>query len=68
MGSRRMSKWILFPLLDIVAIKKRQSFVDSFAKDNDLRQSISETLQDISDIERIASKIALSRVSPRERN
>ena len=68
MGSRRMSKWILFPLLDIVAIKKRQSFVDSFAKDNDLRQSISETLKDISDIERIASKIALSRVSPRELN
>jgi len=68
MGSRRMSKWILFPLLDIGAIKKRQSFVDSFAKDNDLRQSISETLKDISDIERIASKIALSRVSPRELN
>ena len=68
MGSRRMSKWILFPLLDIVAIKKRQSFVDSFTKDNDLRQSISETLKDISDIERIASKIALSRVSPRELN
>ena len=68
MGSRRMSKWILFPLLDIVAIKKRQSFVDSFTKENDLRQSISETLKDISDIERIASKIALSRVSPRELN
>jgi DNA mismatch repair protein MutS len=66
MGSRLMSKWILNPLLDKKEIEFRQEFVSSFISDENVREYIVETMSEISDIERITSKIALNRASPRE--
>ena len=66
MGSRLMSKWILNPLLDKKEIEFRQEFESSFISDENVREYIVETMSEISDIERITSKIALNRASPRE--
>lgn len=66
MGSRLMSKWILFPLLNKKEINYRQNLVSSFIENKELRNNISTALQSISDIERISSKLALLRISPRE--
>ena len=66
MGSRLMSKWLLFPLLDKKEINYRQSIVTNFIKNEDLLKNISDSLKSISDIERITSKLALFRVTPRE--
>ena len=66
MGSRLMSKWLLFPLLDKKEINYRQSIVTNFIKNEDLLQNVSDSLKSISDIERITSKLALFRVTPRE--
>jgi len=66
MGSRLMSKWILFPLLNKKEINYRQNLVSSFIKNEELRNNITTALQSISDIERISSKLALLRISPRE--
>ena len=68
MGSRLISRWILSPLLDKNQIIKRQNFVASFLENNKLRKSVSSTLSQISDVERISSKIAHRRVMPRELN
>ena len=66
MGSRLMSKWLLFPLLDKKEINYRQSIVTNFIKNVDLLKNVSDSLKSISDIERITSKLALLRVTPRE--
>ena len=66
MGSRLISKWILNPLLDKKEIEFRQEFVSSFISDENVRDYIVNSMSEISDIERIASKIALNRASPRE--
>ena len=66
MGSRLMVKWLLFPLLDKKEINYRQSIVTNFIKNVDLLKNVSDSLKSISDIERITSKLALLRVTPRE--
>jgi len=66
MGSRLMGKWLLFPLLDKKEINYRQSIVTNFIKKVDLLKNVSDSLKSISDIERITSKLALVRVTPRE--
>jgi DNA mismatch repair protein MutS len=66
MGSRLMSRWILNPLLDIKQIEYRQELVSSFISDENIRDYILESMSEISDIERITSKIALNRAAPRE--
>ena len=66
MGSRLMGKWLLFPLLDKKEINYRQSIVTNFIKNVDLLKNVSDSLKSISDIERITSKLALLRVTPRE--
>ena len=66
MGSRLMGKWLLFPLLDKKEINYRQSIVTNFIKKVDLLKNVSDSLKSISDIERITSKLALLRVTPRE--
>ena len=66
MGSRLMGKWLLFPLLDKKEINDRQSIVTNFIKNVDLLKNVSDSLKSISDIERITSKLALLRVTPRE--
>ena len=66
MGSRLITKWILNPLLDKKEIESRQEFVSSFISDENVRDYIVNSMSEISDIERIASKIALNRATPRE--
>ncbi len=66
MGGRLLRRWIVFPLKDIDRIRDRQQVVEYFFRDTELRDSIVEQLHKIGDIERIASKIAVNRVSPRD--
>ena len=66
MGSRLIDRWILNPLLDKKEINNRQRFVESFVKDDHMRDSVILSMNEISDIERISSKIALNRASPKE--
>ena len=66
MGGRMLHRWILFPLKDVRKIEERQNVVEYFFREPDFRDSIEELLQRIGDIERISSKIATQRVSPRD--
>ena len=66
MGSRRLKNWIAFPLVEKKDIKKRQEIVSSIIKDNDLSDQLDINLNNISDIERLMSKIATYKISPRE--
>ncbi|MEC8679513.1 MAG: DNA mismatch repair protein MutS, partial [Bacteroidota bacterium] len=66
MGSRLIGRWILNPLLDKKEINNRQRFVESFVKDDHMRDSVILSMNEISDIERISSKIALNRATPKE--
>lgn len=66
MGARMLKKWLLLPLKDIVAIKKRQQIVEGFVKDRDLLDGININLKSIGDLERLISKVAVGRINPRE--
>jgi len=66
MGSRRLKNWIAFPLVDKKDIKKRQEIVFSIIEDNDISDQLDINLNNISDIERLMSKIATYKISPRE--
>ena len=66
MGSRRLKNWIAFPLVEKKDIKKRQEIVSSIIEDNDVSDKLDINLNNISDIERLMSKIATYKISPRE--
>ena len=66
MGARKMVRWILFPLKDVSAIRARQDVVDYFFRHPDFRDVVSEHLQHIGDLERIAGKVSTGRVTPRD--
>jgi DNA mismatch repair protein MutS len=66
MGSRRLKNWIAFPLVEKKDIKKRQEIVSSIIEDNDISDQLDINLNNISDIERLMSKIATYKISPRE--
>ena len=66
MGSRLLNRWIILPLLEKSLINERQDFVQSFIGNLDLLKNIRTTLKNISDIERIVSKISVKRVNPKE--
>ncbi len=66
MGSRLLNRWIILPLLEKNLINERQDFVESFIGNLDLLKNIRTTLKNISDIERIVSKISIKRVNPKE--
>jgi DNA mismatch repair protein MutS len=66
MGGRLLRRWMLFPLKDVQAIQKRQNVVEYFFREPELRDQIEDLLHKIGDLERIASKVALCRVNPRE--
>ncbi len=65
-GSRRLRHWLREPLIDVNAIIERQSAVASFVDDDILRSRLREKLRSMSDIERIAGRIALARATPRD--
>ena len=66
MGGRLLRRWTIFPLRDVASINKRLDVVDTFFRKPDFRQTVDEHLHRIGDIERIISKVAVGRVSPRE--
>lgn len=66
MGGRLLKKLITFPLKNLFEIKKRHKIVDSFIKNNNLYKDINEKLKNLSDIERLTSKIVSYKVNPHE--
>jgi len=66
MGSRKLKSWIAFPLIDKKKIKKRQKIVQSIMSDDEISRLLDINLNNISDIERLMSKIATYKISPRE--
>ena len=65
MGARMLKRWIAFPLNVVKPIKYRLEIVDFLLKNKDLRHSLTDALSIVGDMERITSKIAVGRVSPR---
>lgn len=66
MGARLMRRWLLFPLVDATAIRRRHDVVDSFFKQPALRSSVSDTLRQVGDLERLGAKTATMRINPRD--
>ncbi|MCF2659389.1 DNA mismatch repair protein MutS [Parabacteroides distasonis] len=66
MGSRLLRRWILFPLKNVQPIEERQAVVEHFFRHPDMKGLLNEQLEQIGDLERIISKVAVGRVSPRE--
>lgn len=66
MGARLLKRWIVFPLKDKQPIDGRLDVVEYFFKHPDFRELTDEYLHQIGDLERIVSKVAVGRVSPRE--
>lgn len=66
MGGRLLRRWMVFPLKDVKRIGDRQDVVEYFFRHPDFRQTVDEQLHRIGDLERIISKVAVGRVSPRE--
>ncbi len=66
MGGRMLRRWVVFPLKDIKPINERLDIVEYFYRHPDFRECIDEQLHLINDLERIISKVAVGRVSPRE--
>ena len=66
MGARLLKRWIAFPLKDMKPINERLDIVENFYKDTELKQILTENLTTIGDLERIISKVAVGRVTPRE--
>lgn len=66
MGARLLRRWVLFPLRDVEAIRRRHNVVEYFFRHPDTRLVLQEHLETVGDLERIISKVAVGRVSPRE--
>ncbi len=66
MGGRMLRRWMIFPLKDEKPINDRLDVVEYFYRHPDFRQLVDEQLHLINDLERIISKVAVNRVSPRE--
>ncbi|MDO9152592.1 MAG: DNA mismatch repair protein MutS [Paludibacter sp.] len=66
MGARMLKRWIAFPLKDIKPINERLSVVEYLFKDPDLKLLLEQQIMLIGDLERIISKVAVNRISPRE--
>ena len=66
MGARLLKRWIVFPLKDEKPINERLNVVEYFFRQPDFKELIEERLHLVGDLERIISKVAVGRVSPRE--
>lgn len=68
MGARLLRRWVLFPLKDVAQINGRLDVITEFMRQPDMREELSSALGHIGDLERLISKVAVGRVSPRELN
>ena len=66
MGARLLKRWLVFPLKEVRPINERLDAVEYFFRHPDFRSLIEEQLHRVGDLERILSKVAVGRVSPRE--
>lgn len=66
MGSRLLRRWIVFPLKDARPVEDRLNVVENFFREPELKKLLEQQLQLIGDLERIISKAAVGRITPRE--
>lgn len=66
MGARMMRHWLALPLLDLRAIETRHDRVEAFIRAPETLRQIQEELRQVNDLERLASKIAVHKIQPRE--
>lgn len=66
MGSRQLRKWMILPLKEQQAIEERLFIVDTFYQDTALAEKVLDPLKQITDLERLISKVAVNRINPRE--
>lgn len=66
MGARLLRRWVLFPLKDVAAINERLDIVELFYNNEGLCAELSTLISQIGDLERLISKVAVGRISPRE--
>ena len=66
MGARLLRRWVLFPLKDVKQICNRLDVVEYFFRDREGRDIVKEQLEMIGDMERLISKVAVGRITPRE--
>ncbi|MCQ2370351.1 MAG: DNA mismatch repair protein MutS, partial [Paludibacteraceae bacterium] len=65
MGSRTLKRWIAFPLKDIEKIEERQKYVELYYNDRDITDFLFTQLPLVGDLERVVSKVAVGRATPR---
>ena len=68
MGGRLLRRWITAPITDIALIEKRLDVVRFFKEHPGLHQQVLSCLKEVTDIERLAAKVATGRINPREVN
>ena len=66
MGGRLLKRWIAMPLLDVRRIERRQDVVEALTHDSELAATLREQISQIGDLERLSSRIAASKILPRE--
>jgi len=66
MGARLLRRWITFPLKDKLLVDERLGMVDFFLNHEDFMEKVAQQLKSIGDLERIISRVAVSKISPRE--
>ena len=66
MGARMLRRWLIFPLKDVRPIEERLDVVDYFFREPEFRELLADQLHQVGDLERIISKVAVGRVSPRD--
>lgn len=66
MGGRLLKRWLVFPLLEVREIAERQAAVTALLRHRELRNEVAELLAGMGDIERLASKVSVLRINPRE--
>jgi len=66
MGARLLRRWVVFPLKDVKAVESRLDVVENFFREPELKKLLEEKISLIGDLERIISKAAVGRISPRE--
>ena len=66
MGSRLLKRWLALPLKDVLLVRERHNMVEYLLKNDEFKGFLEEQIRLIGDLERIISKVAVGRVSPRE--
>jgi DNA mismatch repair protein MutS len=68
MGGRLMKRWMLLPLKNTATIAKRHDVVEGLVNNNELLYELTNNISQVSDLERLVSKVSIGKISPREVN